>query len=509
MTCIWSCVDCASGLPKMAWAFDDRNAEQPLPALSPCAPLQTRLPHRRFASFAALSAQHCTLPIHRSVSMEPRIASRLLFLYQTRTILRSSSCSTLQPMRHAQYLHQSTQPAKHVVDETSFFQRKANQVAAKYAANTPSTISRDEQRAFDRLRRLAGQRELGSQLGVAALEPRRLDVDPDRLLALFTPHRLPETHEEDTEPEGDHSPAATTKPDLQTPSAAETERIVHAICTSEVRSFAARIHDALNSTTQSSDIAIYNLLEQRIFPLLDLLAVHSRKRSSHSSNHTKDTNTNPTTISSQPSHPSPAHSLLPLPTLIAQHLPSSTIASTSTPPQISPLTILSRYYPTALLLAYRRLTVTHPLSPQTHRLLPTIRSLGPSSYILAATTPFYNTHLLLRWEVYSSLSEICSILAEMERGAVEFDRGTWRFLADVEEERAVALRDGDEELSTGRGREWWGLPEQGRWWPKVVEWKGRVARKLEERGLGEVLREGSIGGAGRVGEEEVEPQVWL
>ena len=85
----------------------------------------------------------------------------------------------------------------------------------------------------------------------------------------------------------------------------------------------------------------------------------------------------------------------------------------------------------------------------------------------------------------------------MERGAVEFDRGTARFLADVAEERARDMYTTMESSETrtdekdrNRSAEWWQKSEQVKWWPRVEEWRGIIARRLEERGVGEVIREG-------------------
>ena len=85
---------------------------------------------------------------------------------------------------------------------------------------------------------------------------------------------------------------------------------------------------------------------------------------------------------------------------------------------------------------------------------------------------------------------------------MEFDRGTWRVLRGVGEERYRDMVDMQQEtgkegdagvedgVSGSRGGKWWLRPEQMQWWPKVEEWKGIIARKLEEQGAGEVIREG-------------------
>ena len=110
----------------------------------------------------------------------------------------------------------------------------------------------------------------------------------------------------------------------------------------------------------------------------------------------------------------------------------------------------------------------------------------------------------------------------MERGAVEFDRGTYRVLRDVADERGNDLSAKDPHVNAAvenfgegqlvlRGAMWWSRPEQVQWWPRVEKWKGVVAKKLEERGMGEVIREGPTGNVNAPGWETEQrmPEVWL
>ena len=81
---------------------------------------------------------------------------------------------------------------------------------------------------------------------------------------------------------------------------------------------------------------------------------------------------------------------------------------------------------------------------------------------------------------------------------MDFDRGTLRMLRWLAEERDRDLRDdgdggGGEESLGRRGAEWWMKAEQVRWWRVVEEWIGGIAKRLELRGLGEVVREGPEG----------------
>jgi hypothetical protein len=449
----------------------------------------------------------------------------LPFLYQTRTILGRGARRRLEATKRCTQL-QTTRSAASASDrplndreQASFFRQKAQEVAAKVNHQAPQTLTRQEQAAFDSLRRLVGQRELKSRLGITP-EPERLDTNPDNILALYTPQAThgPPTIEVDSDPESAAEQAS------QTAQAAEVERLIHEICRRQLHTLATAFRIALSSESRPGDLALWEVLEERVFPLLALLKssqppLHARPTQRTTKHHTAAT-VEASKIAAEKAH---ATTLLPIAQLVSQL--TTTTNQASQPPTIPPLKVLSRYYPAALLLALRLLTKNHPLSLQSHRLFPHLRALGPSSYILGVTAPFYNTHLLLRWSVYSSLSEICDILAEMERSAVDFDRGTHRFLTDLAEERRddlAALEDGGGEGQVrGSGADgswgtrqpgWWLLPEQQRWWPSVEAWRGKVAHALEEKGMGVVQREGPEGyGDGRRGTpfEGVAPQVWL
>ncbi|KAJ9603904.1 hypothetical protein H2200_011426 [Cladophialophora chaetospira] len=183
---------------------------------------------------------------------------------------------------------------------------------------------------------------------------------------------------------------------------------------------------------------------------------------------------------------------------------SSTPATTPTPPTGSAseqalepisresLQILQNVYPAALLLALR-LYITHfPTSTYPFLLLPRIRSLGTTSYVLGASPQFYTSLLSLVWMVRGSLREVDNLLGEMERGGVEMDEGTYAVLGAVEDERIADLefeKKGDETprdvARVSRGAAWWKRQEQMLFFPRVLDWldviAGRLAAKERER----------------------------
>ncbi|KAJ9622211.1 uncharacterized protein PV06_04371 [Exophiala oligosperma] len=144
--------------------------------------------------------------------------------------------------------------------------------------------------------------------------------------------------------------------------------------------------------------------------------------------------------------------------------------------------ILHHVYPAALLLALRLYIRHFPSSHLPHNLLPSIRSFGHTSYVLGASTQFYNSLMYLVWSTRSSLREIDSLLSEMEGGGVELNEETYRLLRQIEDERAEDLELDEKEdagsLLGSRGGPWWRRHEQMFWFPRILHWLGVISKRL-------------------------------
>ncbi|RMZ82694.1 hypothetical protein DV738_g1450, partial [Chaetothyriales sp. CBS 135597] len=429
----------------------------------------------------------------------------LPFLHQTTTLLRLGAArATRRPLprrrphqirkvtadsgslrRPSLAPHQQQQAHDAVDPKTKFFQLQAERRAAA-AAGQPepelpgpavtSTITPEEQRAFARLHELA----LRQQAGLPPLESGRLNVNPETILALFAgpPQRYQQLE------------TVATRRSSSRPA----EDVVAKFCSDQMRDYYRSFNEALHSTTLSRDVAAFSILQKQIFPLLELITPPSPSAKPDPASSSRPLNSHIPDPMAQSKKPRAKKSKTSR--SVVNDAILSLTATATTPTTASPLDIVSRLYPAATLLALRLLTKHQPLSPITSSLLSTIRDLGPTSYVLAANTHFYNTFLFLRWNVSSSLCEICTLLSEMERGAVEFDRGTAAFLADVAEERArdfytARSDDGagapapDFGVGSGerRGAQWWRKQPQEKWWPRVEEWRLLISRRLDSNGI--------------------------
>ena len=92
-------------------------------------------------------------------------------------------------------------------------------------------------------------------------------------------------------------------------------------------------------------------------------------------------------------------------------------------------------YPAYLLLALRRLdTAFNTSSPLALNILPRIKELGLESYVLGASTPFYNELLDIYWSRYGDLSGMLDLLEEMRYCGLYFDNKTSSILHHVQAE---------------------------------------------------------------------------
>ena len=81
--------------------------------------------------------------------------------------------------------------------------------------------------------------------------------------------------------------------------------------------------------------------------------------------------------------------------------------------------ILQENYAEYLLRALRLLRSDHPTSSYARYLLPTIKRLGPISYVLGTSPGLYNELLFLNWSEYSDLHGMADLLQEMMDKGIE------------------------------------------------------------------------------------------
>mgnify|MGYP004510498611 CR=1 FL=1 len=138
-----------------------------------------------------------------------------------------------------------------------------------------------------------------------------------------------------------------------------------------------------------------------------------------------------------------------------------------------PKTLFSNY-PHHLLTALTTLRTHFPASPLPLSLLPTIKSLGRSSYALGATTALYTQLLRTAWLQQSSYPLPTSLLTDMHNGAIEFSVDTLTLLDQV-------IKEFDMARSGRLGREMqmvYGMEQFGEGIREVRRWRAVVAERV-------------------------------
>jgi hypothetical protein len=259
-----------------------------------------------------------------------------------------------------------------------------------------------------------------------------------------------------------------------------------------VRKCMADISTALQaaaiSSTQRGDLALWSVCESQIFSLASYLQPTTPKlprftgppRLKFSADHSDDAAGLIAAAEREPQQRQHQVHITTIATIENLPVTHRDLSSEESQSLIS-LTILHHVYPSALLLALRLYIKHCPSSPLPHNLLPRIRSLGHTSYVLGASTQFYNSLMALVWQTRSSLREVDALLADMERGGVDLNEETYRILRQIEDERAADVERAEARaglLPGSRGGAWWKRHEQIFWFPRILDWLGVVSKRL-------------------------------
>jgi len=144
-----------------------------------------------------------------------------------------------------------------------------------------------------------------------------------------------------------------------------------------------------------------------------------------------------------------------------------------------PLHIYGPLYPTYLLNALRLLDTQFARSSQLAlHILPRVKALGPASYVLGVSTPFYNELARILWNRYGDPTAVFNLLEEMRVAGLYCDEGT----------RSVVQRIEQFLGSAGQGnwgpflRELASLPEyEFAVLPRITHWLKTINSHIVER----------------------------
>lgn len=144
-----------------------------------------------------------------------------------------------------------------------------------------------------------------------------------------------------------------------------------------------------------------------------------------------------------------------------------------------PMHVYGPLYPVYLLRALHLLdTQFERTSPLALNILPRVKDLGPASYVLGVSTPFYNELARILWTRYGDPTAVFDLLEEMRHAGLYCDEGTRSIVKSIEQfldtiyhgRRGPFLR----ELAS--------LPEyEFSVLPRVNHWKKTITTQIYER----------------------------
>lgn len=246
-----------------------------------------------------------------------------------------------------------------------------------------------------------------------------------------------------------------------------------------------KIYGMLDSA--ETDIELWQVLETQVFSLVEAFAARQKKTEEERSAASKKT---PKRIG-RPKKGQKEKEAVAAAATLTLTLPST---SKALPPDIL-LSILQQNYGSYCLHAMRLLRTQFPTSPYAFRILPSLKRLGPISYVLGASTHLYNELLFLKWAQYSDLHGMADLLVEMGTQGLEANEVTLAVLKAVGRERQRAREGMRGELL----RAWWGMGGVAEGWRRVnglmrtagrEVWKQDVRRTMERTGVEEAGEEG-------------------
>ena len=135
--------------------------------------------------------------------------------------------------------------------------------------------------------------------------------------------------------------------------------------------------------------------------------------------------------------------------------------------------ILQHNYAYYVLSALRLLRMRHPSSFYALHILPAIKRLGPISYVLGASTAFYNEILFLKWTQFSDLHGMAEIMQEMTNQGLECNDVTIKLVEAVKNVR----RDARQGRMGQVVQNWWGMRGTVEGFRKLRSLQGSLKQK--------------------------------
>ncbi|KAF2727253.1 hypothetical protein EJ04DRAFT_517380 [Polyplosphaeria fusca] len=421
---------------------------------------------------------HCTSTLRAVSRTRPVQTSIASFLYQTATIQHSRPVSS-----RAHIEKPTTRPRR---EESIPFVDSANDAALAAIPSRPSTITGPERAAFRTLYERLGRdshRQSSHEVPFVSHEEKQFedDVDDedaslDALLDSVMAGRPPA-----------QSPPARRRESLKTLAEdmlkMDRDRSKHHQAAEDVKIRNAglvereRIMALMEEARTDRELwAVLNaevLKQVQSFKLDDPEASQlwsdTQRKSTARRAGKKGKNTTPTDQLASSTATPASTTLAPTPASIDQN---------------SDWRILFHNYPILVLHAATLLRAHFPSSNLPLLILPTLKSLGLSSYALGATTRLYNVVIRTAWLQYSSYTHVDELLTEMENGGIAFNRDTLELLDLILRE----TRESRQGVHGNLAKRFSNMQQSYSSSKKLQDWRMVIYQRLEALGISKPKR---------------------
>ncbi|MCJ1444820.1 MAG: hypothetical protein MMC23_005323 [Stictis urceolatum] len=192
----------------------------------------------------------------------------------------------------------------------------------------------------------------------------------------------------------------------------------------DAEAFEERLKSARNDTN------IWNVLQDHVLQKMEALAAAINKKSEEITDH-------PEQVSGRTSH----QGLKGPKVRAAQHGHVQSMRPWLQTPEVAMLlSVLRSNYASQCFACLNALRTQFPRSQFALAVLPVIKSFGPMSYVLGASTELYNELLFIRWMYYRDMHGCADLMNEMLDRSIAIDVRTLTVFKDAERRRDQAQR---------------------------------------------------------------------
>ncbi|KAL2017217.1 hypothetical protein VTK56DRAFT_2424 [Thermocarpiscus australiensis] len=154
-----------------------------------------------------------------------------------------------------------------------------------------------------------------------------------------------------------------------------------------------------------TDFALWDVLEEEVFPMVEKLGIDSNKQALYEPRRKRG----------------------------RKRKEEAAAAGEASRKGKLPMHIYGPLYPTYLLHALRLMDTQFARpSPLALNILPRVKELGPSSYVLGVSTPFYNELARIHWHRYGDPAAVFNLLEEMRHAGLYCDETTRGIVQSIE-----------------------------------------------------------------------------